>query len=530
MRQIGILTAFVAVLACSAVSPAAARPKAPRATPIWLGVEEPLILGSGTAQQDLIAKRIKDAGGRYVRISLSILNLAKRKPKDPQDIYDPAYRTALGTLDLAVKAAVNNGLQPILMAEGTPKWAESPGRAAAVRRCPKRRKVKRRWVLPGCMERDFPSAWYPDLQIIRYIGALLAKRYDGQHNNHFTKDLLPRVTFFQAWNEPNLSPHLLPQRVKGKLVAAKLYKNLLIAFSQGVKAGGRSYAQVISAGLGPIGIKGSTAPQEFMLDMLCLKRKGNKLSKVSGCQRPAEFDVWSQHPYDIAGRPDRPRNKKIGNGRLADLPTIRATLDAAIARGTARTHGRKSLWVTEFDWWTNPPGGPHGLGQKPALIARWTTESIWRMWSAGVSNLIWYHLRDDNVNWPGGLWFASPTICPKKPKVCPKVLLPVKLTSTMLKRDKPKPVLSAFRWPFKVVAGKSAYAWGVVPCRNAGQSVSVYRRNGRKWVRMAKAKTATSGVFTVLVGAKGAGVWRAVASSACSKSYGTSPEWNGAWH
>lgn len=528
MRRIAVLAAFTVVVGCLSDGVAPSSAKAPRATPIWLGVEEPLLLGSAPAQQELIARRIRDSGARYVRISLSLLNLATRKPRDPQDIYDPAYRQSLGTLDMAVRAAVRNGLEPILMAEGTPRWAESPGRAAALKRCPKRRKIRGRWVLPGCMERDFPSAWYPDLQVIRYIGSVLARRYDGNHNNHLTKDLLPRVTYFQAWNEPNLSPHLLPQRARGRLVAAKLYKNLVTAFSQGVKSGGRSYAQVVSAGLGPIGIKGSTAPQEFMLDMLCLKRKGRKLVKLSGCQRPAEFDVWSQHPYDIAGKPSRPRNAKIGNGRLADLPTIRAILDTAISRKTAKTGGRRSLWVTEFDWWTNPPGGPHRLGQKPALVARWTTESIWRMWAAGVSNMIWFHLRDDNVNWPGGLWFASPTICPRR-KRCPRVLQPVNLTSTMLKRDRPKPVLASFRWPFKVIPGRAPYAWGVVPCRKSGQSVTIYRRNGRKWVRMARARTAVSGVFTASVGARGAGLWRAATSASCSRQYRTSPEWNGAW-
>src|SRR5204863_108897 len=74
---------------------------------------------------------------------------------------------------------------------------------------------------------------------------------------------LPRVRYWQAWNEPNLTNFLTPQwsRRHGHLVAASpgIYRHLLNAFYAGVKAARRSDV-VVTAGTAPFGDHRRGAP------------------------------------------------------------------------------------------------------------------------------------------------------------------------------------------------------------------------------------------------------------------------------
>ena len=50
--------------------------------------------------------------------------------------------------------------------------------------------------------------------------------------------------------------------------------------------------------------------------------------------------------------------------------------------------------MTEFSWDSNPPD-PKGV---PAVLeGRWVAEALYRMWSAGVSLVTWFTLRDQPV-------------------------------------------------------------------------------------------------------------------------------------
>ena len=68
--------------------------------------------------------------------------------------------------------------------------------------------------------------------------------------------MLPRVKYWQGWNEPNLSLYLTPQwtRRSGKLTATSpdVYRSLLNAFYSGVKAVSKTNF-VITAGTSPFG-------------------------------------------------------------------------------------------------------------------------------------------------------------------------------------------------------------------------------------------------------------------------------------
>jgi hypothetical protein len=99
------------------------------------------------------------------------------------------------------------------------------------------------------------------------------------------------------------------------------------------------------------------------------------------------------------------------------------------------------------------------------------------MWSAGVTLVTWNQLRDQPF--PGspfqsGLYFRGRTI----------------------KRDRPKPALRAFRFPFVALPEKGrVVTWGRTPKSTRGRVV-LERRFGRgRWKRLAALQADRHGIF-----------------------------------
>ena len=488
------------VVLVSALSTAASASAAAR--PMWLGIDEPSVVSASDSSDPLkntalaLTTRVKAAGVRFERVALSWREIAPRRPRDARDWADPAYRW--GYADAALRSVADSrpnigaGLEPIVTIESAPDWAQVSKRPRTV-------ELSR-----------YPGAWKPNIAAVRDFAVALAARYSGGKKN-IRGRLLPLVRRFQFWNEPNLSTHLSPQYdSRQKPFAALWYGRMLNAFRAGARQGGGNGVFVISAGLAPFGnVSGAssgTAPQAFARSLLCLTRTKRGLAAVRGCP-PAVFDAWAAHPYDIAGSPSRKADRQGQTGVVADLPAIRAMLARAVALRTVRPVTRKPLWVTEFDWWTKPPA--RALGTNPQQAGVWTVKSLWQIWNAGADVLIWYRLRD-HVQWPGGLWFAGSNTIPSR------------LTPALLNLDSPKPSLVRFKWPMLLVDGKRPYAWGIVPCRQAGVTVSVQRLSQALWKPAGTGTTGAGGVFEVGVSGGTKTGWRAVAPDSCG---GPSPSW-----
>ena len=465
--------------------------------PFWFGVDEPSLISASPESALAIADRVASVGSRFQRVALSWREIAPTRPDNPQAWNDPAYRWAYA--DDALRAAADTrptigaGLQPIVTIEGAPDWAQ-------VSRRPRTDELQR-----------YPGAWKPDLNALRDFAIALSSRFVGGRKN-IRGRLLPKVKYFQVWNEPNLSTHLAPQYGSDRSSFASIwYRRMTRAFRQGARLGGGPGVTVIAAGLAPFGnVSGAsagTAPQAFERSVLCLTRTKRGLRSIKGCDHAA-FDVWAQHPYDIAGSPSRAADRSGLRGVVADLPAIRSTLDTAVALRTVTPVRRKPLWVTEFDWWTTPPA--RNFGAPPAKAARWMVDSFRRMWLAGVDVMVWYRVRDTAL-WPGGLWYSGSSAIPSA------------LTPDLLNSDTEKPLAAMFRWPFMTVSGKRPYGWGVVPCRLGGVTVSVQRLVNGTWARAGTTKSLPSGVFKVSIGATSKGLWRAAPSSSCGSP---SPVWS----
>jgi hypothetical protein len=313
------------------------------------------------------------------------------RPRDPGD---PLYEW--DWIDLQVRQATSNGFVPYVYVQTAPAWAQQDTCGT--------------WGVGPC--RPSPSA------LADFMTAT-ARRYGGGYRG------LPRVKYWQIWNEPNLLSYLRPQvDASHRPLSPDIYRRMVNAAADAIHAVHRDNI-VIAGGMSPFGDHppgDKVAPLLFMQKVLCLSEGRPK----PVCHKQIRFDVWGHNPY-TSGDPTHHANfpDEIS---LPDLWKMRVLLDAAARTGILRSRDPVGFWATEFAWDTNPPD-PNAVPEE--LQARWVAEALYRMWSQGVSLVTWFLIRDQAFGQEGpfqaGLYFHGPD---------------------GIGSDKPKLALTAFRFPF----------------------------------------------------------------------------------
>ena len=418
------LIALSVVAAAAAAFASSARP----AGPLETGFVDPFAYTDKNAE--LAFARTQAAGATVVRIIAFWRVIAPRtRPRgfDPANPGDRAYRWEV--IDPQVRRAVARGLKPIVSVQGgAPDWAEGTGDG------------------PVGTRRPNPEEYAK-------FAVAIARRYSGSFEG------LPRIRYWQAWNEPNLAHFLSPQSVDGEPFAAFWYRRMLNAFSDAVKSV-HSDNVVGTAGTAPF-----TSPLVFLRQLFCLSR-----TLEPTCSQEVRVDAVAHHPY-TSGGPTReaydPENVSLG-----DLPELRRLVNAAVATGNLKASRPVQLWVTEFSWDSNPPD-PNGV--PAALHTRWVAEGLYRMWANGVNVLTWFLLRDD----PPPSWFQSGLY----------------YRGDVLANDRPKPALAAFRFPLVAFPARGAvFVWGRTPGSRAGRVVVEQSFRGG-WKRLGIVRTDRYGIF-----------------------------------
>jgi hypothetical protein len=312
----------------------------------------------------------------------------------------------------------------------------------------------------------------------------VGRRYSGSFQG------LPRVQYWEIWNEPNLNTYLAPQTVNKTAFSPTWYRSMLNAAADALH-GVSSSNVVIGGETAPFGDlsanRSRTMPLFFMEKALCVSEKGvrnkktKKISYVykSACKTKVKFDAWSHHPYTQGG--PTIKAKVRGGVSLGDMGDMRSVLNTAIKAGHVVSRQKVRLWVTEFSWDSKPPD-PRAV--PIALETRWISEMLYRMWGSGVSFVNWFILRDEPLEsslWQSGLYYAGSSIS----------------------SDRPKPVLRAFRFPFvalpQTVKGKTTVLlWGRTPTSKSG-TVLIERKSGSKWKRVKTLKANRYGIFKVSI-------------------------------
>jgi hypothetical protein len=373
----------------------------------------------------------KAAGASIIRVTFDWSAIAPSAPPNIATSADPNWSGYVwGPVDQAVRETTAEGFTPLFLVTFAPAWAEGPGR-------------------PPVSDRIPEGTWRPSPTAFQAFATALAKRYSGSFPDPENPgQSLPKVIYWQGWNEPNLSIYLAPQWVRshGKLVAEspKLYRALQNAWYRGLKSVSSSNT-VVTAGTSPFGDTPGhdrMYPAQFWREVFCLK--GRRALKRFRCSSsPVRFDILAHHPYPIG--PPRRHAPVPDDVVIADWSRITKPLKRAIRLGTVAPRRNKQLWATEFSWDSNPPD-PQGVPAR--LEATYMEGAFSTMWSQGVTAVIWYLMRDQ----------------PPNPSYAATLQSGVYLRAPEIADDKPKPSFTAFRFPFTAYLHKGrAQLWGLAP-------------------------------------------------------------------
>jgi hypothetical protein len=446
--------AITLVCVGSSASPGAARPPGIPTPSFTTAIFDPHEFPGPEAATAFQHARAIGAGA--ARILFSWASVAPTRPAgDPTDPTNPAYHW--GGIDRQVTIAVQQGVEPILDVVTAPSWT-SVSRVSG--------------VVPG-VERTTDLGQFMLAAARRYGGAFRSLFSSARHSLRSNATVfLPRVRYWQIWNEPNHIEFISPQwDANGRPVSPIIYRQMLNAAADSVHKVHPDNL-VITGGLSPFAQPNrAMAPMVFMSTLLCMSATAGPAPP--SCREPVKFDVWAHHPYTAGG----PMHKAGGDDvSLGDLPRMKKMLDDAAAAGRIESsgtgpRGRVGFWVTEFSWDSTPPD----TAAVPAnLEVLWVSEALYRMWRSGVSLVTWFLVRDEPTHFQSALYFRGSSIA----------------------ADTKKPAAAAFLFPFVAhVINHRLLVWGRTPWGRAA-TVVVWAKTDGGWRTLGRITTDASGVFT----------------------------------
>jgi hypothetical protein len=396
-----------------------------------------------------------DLEAGIVRLDVYWPAVAGGEPFNPADPADPAYNFA--SLDGAIQDATERNLRVLLTFYGAPVFAQGgdPPQGA------------------------FPNTWKPDPAKLGQFATAVATRYSGSYQG------LPRVQFYEAWNEPNLDAFLSPQYEGKKQVGADRYRTMVNAVDAGVTSV-HPDNKVVAGSMAPYGDPAGgirTRPLVFLRKLLCLN---GKLKGVK-CPEKPRFDILSHHPINLSGPP---RQSAVDPDDVSspDLASLKKVLRAAERAKTIKSaKKRHPLWVTEF-WWESFPD--RGFDAIPGLKkhGRWIQEALYLFWKDGAKTAINLQL----VDAPYDKDTARTTF----------------QAGLLLEDGTPKPAYGAFRFPFVTErrSKKKLFAWGKSP---AAGKLTIEKKRGKGWKKVKRVRVRDGQVFTTKLRARGKGTYRA---------------------
>ncbi|HEV3002543.1 MAG TPA: cellulase family glycosylhydrolase [Solirubrobacteraceae bacterium] len=314
----------------------------------------------------------------------------------------------------------------------------------------------------------------PDPRKFAAFARAVATRYGGQ------------VDRYIVWNEPNTTLWLQPQsqcvRRRCAPYSPHHYRRLVRAADPAIREADPG-AKVLVGSLAPRGTSGTTPngslrPLLFLRELGCVSSKFKKVRR-SFCRgfRPAGADGLAYHPHGLKLAPDEPDPVR-DQAHLADLSQVTSTVDRVVRAGGLRAPARRlPLYLDEYAYQTRPPD--RVLGVTASLQARYLAQSAYVAWkNPRVRNLTWYVWEDEPDNAAGGGWQSG-----------------VKYLT-----GRHKPAFAVFPAPFWAERARRGVArlWGQLRPGGAA-SVTIERRSGGGWKRVAAVRTDGRGAFRRLV-------------------------------
>ncbi len=226
-------------------------------------------------------------------------------------------------------------------------------------------------------------------QSLRDFAYAAATRYSGAFRRPSDGVLLPAVTHWLAWNEPNNPVYLTPQYDGTTIVSGRAYAaicNAVVAGVKGTLIKGEKVACGVTAPRGnnnPSTARPSVSPLAFLRAM-----------KQAGAHG---FDAYAHHPY---------------YGDPSETPTTTPDARTAVTFGNLKTlenevtrlYGRLPIWITEYGYQTNPPDDIFGVSDAQQSAYMRQAFTIAKR-DPRIDMLVWFLLRDEPFlsGWQSGL-------------------------------------------------------------------------------------------------------------------------------
>lgn len=323
---------------------------------MWIGFHDDPTFRFDAGREEAIDRARTVNNATIVRTLVEWSSVARARPKNASDPFDPAYR--FDDLDEFVRAAQTRGMEVLITLWGTPGWANGN---------------QKRQVLPTRLT-DFTN-----------FARAVAARYSGRFAGY------PSVRFFSIWNESNLATFLVPQfDAQGRIVSPRNYARLAAAGYAGIKAG-NARAQVA---IGETSSNGRDVRRSGRTDTVA---PATFMQLVAKANKRLKFDAWGQHPYPSPVNQAPTQKVRWPNVTLTSLARFGAELDKAFGRK------RIPIWITEYGNETKP-GEPKGVTEAQQRVYAPQAIALAKK-DPRVAMFIWFVMQDSTGStWQSGLY------------------------------------------------------------------------------------------------------------------------------
>ena len=315
---------------------------------------------------------IKGIGGTTIH-SLVFWNKVAPRPtsrsRPSGDLSNPASYSdaAWAPYDTLVREAAARGMQVLLSPTGfSPRWAS------------------------GCSGRDCK----PNAALFQRFVTAVGRRYSGTFKDA-SGNVLPRVSRWSIWNEPNQVGWLNPQSQ-----AAPLYRKLVYAGLAGLRSSGHSRDQVLLGETAPVGRGRSTDPTTFLLNLFCIDARGHRLhgkaARRQGCTRRFKrltgITGFAHHPYNI-GATGPALRKPPGKGDITLATFGRLSKVLRLGAHARAIRSGLPIYITEYGIQSRPPNRRYGV--PVSRQAMWLNQADWLAYkNRAVRSVAQYELYD----------------------------------------------------------------------------------------------------------------------------------------
>src|SRR3954451_3093184 len=320
--------------------------------------DDALVYG-GDAKRDATLARMKALGVDAVRVTVLWKNVGSgltARQAHARDLRKPrSYGVAIwNQYDNLVRSAQALGIQVYFSVTGpAPPWAHAAGPR-------KERPVVR-------------DAWRPNATKFGWFVQALGTRYSGAYHDEDTGgSVLPRVSFWGLWNEPNQAGWLAPQwefsrTLRRNIPSAPIqYRQLFYAGRKALDRTGPGgdltlLGETPPRGSSRQGRRSPLRPKKFLRELLCVTATGRRLTgrgaAARGCSDfdkfgPLRATAYGHHPY-TKNLPPTKKDRSRDSLTMANIDDLPKLLDRYAK--TKRIPANMQVALTEFGYETNPP-------------------------------------------------------------------------------------------------------------------------------------------------------------------------------